>query len=493
VRATSIIDSLVARKWTALGLTPSPPCTDAEFVRRAFLDAIGTLPTPAEVEAFLADRTPDKREKLIDALLSRQEYADYWTLKWGDLLRVGRGRLGEKGMWSFYNWLHTAVRENRPVDRWVRELLTAQGSSYTTGPANYYRVATSPADLAETTSQVFLGVRMQCAKCHHHPFEKWSQDDYYSLAAFFARVGSKGSDEFGIFGGERVVRLNATGEVRHPKTGKELKPRPLDGPPSDDPVDRRRALADWLTAKENTLFARNIVNRYWAYLMGRGIVEPVDDMRVTNPPTNPELLDVLAKSFVESGYDLKALVRTIMTSRVYQLSSATSAANAKDEAFFSHYRLRRIPAEALLDAIGAATGTVEKFNGLPRGTRAIQLPDAGIDSYFLDTFGRPKREIACECERTGEPNISQALHLMNSDFVNRKVSQSEGRIAKRIEANEPTHAIIRELYLATVSRPPNPTELATALRLVAKAPSRKEGVEDLLWTLLNSREFLFNH
>jgi hypothetical protein len=509
-------------------LEPSPLCSDAEFLRRAFLDAIGTLPAPAEARAFLASRDPAKRERLIDALLARPEYADYWALKWGDLLRVSRTRLTEKGMWSFYNWLHQALRENRPVDALVRELITAQGSTYTTGPANFYRVVRTPPDLAETTSQVFLGVRLQCAKCHHHPFERWSQEDYYSLAAYFARVGLKGSQEFGIFGGEQVVRLAATGEVRHPKTNKALSPRPLgevpDGAtgrrggapvalwrgsdsdgvgakrrdPSSRPVaerseDRRRDLAAWITARENPFFARNLVNRYWAYLMGRGLVEPVDDLRVTNPPTNPALLDALAAQFVATGYDLRALLRTIMTSRVYQLSSETTGNNARDELFFSHYRVKRLPAEVLLDAICAVTGVPEKFGGLPRGTRAIQLPDAGVGSPFLDTFGRPPREIACECERSAEPNIAQALQLMNGDLLNRKLGGEGGRVTRMVARGGPAADAVGELYLAALSRRPRPAELSAALRLIATAPNRKEGLEDLLWTLLNSREFLFNH
>jgi hypothetical protein len=489
----SFVDEHVIRKWRVLGLEPSGPCTDAEFIRRASLDAIGTLPTPAEVRAFMASRAPDKRAQLVDALLERPEYADHWSVKWGDLLRINRGDLGEKGMWSFYNWLHASLRQNRPVDSLVRELITAQGSTYTTGPANFFRVARTPQDLAETTSQVFLGVRLQCAKCHHHPFEKWSQSDYYQLAAYFARVGLKGSDEFGIFGGEQVVRLRSSGDVRHPKTNAVMRPRVLDGTDLDDPLDRRRALAGWLTAKENPRFARNIVNRYWASLMGRGIVEPVDDMRVTNPPTNPELLDALAADFAARGYDLKALLRTLMNSRIYQLSSRATPANRVDEIAFSHYMVKRLPAEVLLDAICAVTGVPEKFPNLPRGTQAIQLPDSRVASAFLDTFGRAPRQIACECERSAEPNIAQALHLMNSEPLNAKVGHAEGRAA-RLLAGRPLMAdVVRELYLLAFARPPRPTELAAALRLVRAAPNRKEGVEDLLWTLLNSREFLFNH
>jgi hypothetical protein len=498
----SFIDTLVERKWAEMELSASGLCTDAEFIRRASLDAIGTLPTPEEVRAFLASRDPQKRAKLIDALLDRPAYADYWALKWGDLLRVSRNRLTEKGMWSFYNWLHEQLAANRPVDRWVRELITAQGSTYTTGPANFFRVVRTPPELAETTSQVLLGVRLQCARCHHHPFERWSQEDYYSLAAYFARVGLKGSQEFGIFGDEQVVRLNNSGEVRHPKTNKEMAPRPLGAPTvqlaargkeTGASEDRRRGLADWLTAKENPFFARNLVNRYWAYLLGRGIVEPVDDLRVTNPPTNPELLDALARDFIAQGYDLKALLRTIMNTRVYQLSATPTPANARDELFYSHFRVKRLPAEVLLDAICAATGVPEKFNGLPKGTRAIQLPDAGVPSPFLDTFGRPPREIACECERSAEPNMSQALNLMNGDVLNRKLSREEGRVARLTARMALTADAVTEIYLATLSRLPRSEELSTALRLIGKAPKREEGLEDLLWTLLNTREFLFNH
>jgi hypothetical protein len=489
----NFIDTLVIRKWQVLGLVGSGPCSDSEFIRRASLDAIGTLPTPREVTAFLASRAPDKRARLIDSLLDRPEYADYWSVKWGDLLRINRGALGDKGMWSFSNWLHGVLAQNRPVDRWVRELITAQGSTYTTGPANFYRVAQSPPDLAETTSQVFLGVRLQCARCHHHPFEKWSQDDYYSLAAFFARVGLKDSEEFGIFGGEQVVRLRASGEVRQPRTNAVMQPRPLDGAPVVDPVDPRRALAAWITGPKNPFFARSIANRYWAYLMGRGIVEPVDDMRVTNPPSNPELLDALARDFIAHGDDLKVLLRTIMNSRVYQLSSQATAANRADDRFYSHYLVKRLPAEVLLDAISTAAAAPEKFPDLPDGTRAIQLPDAGVESPFLDTFGRPPRAIACECERRSEPNIAQALSLMNGDLLNKKLSAKEGRVAHLAAAGKPTADIVRELYLASLSRAPRSSELTTALGLIHKAPKRQEGIEDLLWTLMNSREFIFNH
>lgn len=489
----SYVDELVAARWKQMGLLPSPKSTDAEYIRRVFLDVLGMLPTPEEVKAFLADPDPKKREKLVDAVLNRPEYVDYWTLKWGDLLRNNSSKVQPKGMWSFYNWLRASFRENKPMDQFARELVTAQGSAYTTGPANYFRVASNPADLAETTSQVFLGVRLACAKCHHHPFEKWTQDDYWQMAAFFARVGLKGSQEFGIFGGEQVVRLNPTGEVTNPRTGKVMKPTPLDGEPADDPIDRRRVLAAWMTDPANQMFSRNIVNRYWGYLMGRGIVEPVDDMRVTNPPSNPELLDALAKDFVENGFDVKKLLRRILTSEVYQLSSNPTPENKLDEVFYTKYAVKRMGAEELLDAVNFATGTIDKFPNLPAGMRAVQLPDPNVQNYFLDTFGRPPRVITCECERSAEPNMAQALHLMNSDFVQNKIAAKNGRIAKLLEAKKSDPEIVEELYLSTFSRPPTSAESTRAVEIINQAPNKKEGCEDLLWALLNSREFLFKH
>lgn len=494
----NFIDELVIAKWKKIGLLPSELCTDAEFMRRAYLDAIGTLPKPEEIKSFLADTDPEKRKKLIQTLLDRPEYVDWWTLKWADILRNNGTQTGDKGMFAFHNWIRAAFRENRPLDAIARQLITAQGSTYTDGPTNFYRVARNPQDLAETTAAVFLGVRLQCAKCHQHPFEKWSQDDYYSLAAFFARVGTKNSQEFGLFGGENVVRVNPTGEVTHPKTGRTMKPRPLDAEATDDPVDRRRALAEWLT-KDNMMFARNVVNRYWGYLMGHGIVEAIDDLRATNPPSNPELLDALASDFISSGYNLKHLIATIMNSRAYQLSAIPTAENAvdTDNRFFSHFTVKRLTAEQLLDAVNDATGTTEKFTAqgyfLPTGYRAIQLPDPRARSTFLDTFGRAKRQIACECERTGDPNISQALNLMNGDLLNKKIADANGRLAKLLAAKRTTREVIDELYLVTFSRPPSDEEINEAESLVAAAPTQQDGLQDLLWALLNAHEFVFNH
>ncbi len=536
--SSNFVDDLVQRKWRSLGLLPSGPCDDATFMRRLYLDVIGTPPTAEEVRALLADTSSDKRTRLIDRVLDRPEYADYWTVKWADLLRSERGKLGPKGMWSFTNWIRAQLRENRPADQFCRDLITAQGSTFTNGPANYYRVVSSPPDLAETTAQVFLGTRLQCTRCHHHPYERWSQQDYYQFAAFFARVGIKGSNEFGIFGNEQVVRLNDGGEVTHPKTGKVMKPTPLGGYPDSMKVhapktadlvdpdpdaggDRRALLADWIT-RDNPLFARNIVNRYWGYLMGRGLVEPIDDQRVTNPPTNPELLDALAKDFAAHGYDIKRLIRTICASRVYQLSASVTKQNQADSTFYTHYLVKRLPAEVLLDAVNAATGTQEKFGGLPAGFRAIQLPDPQVDSYFLDAFGRAPRAIACECERSAEPNVGQALDLMMGDVVNRKVQDQNGLLGKLIAAKKSETEILQTLYLAALGRPPRQEETARALGAIhgqmerpaflpkqsvrfvpvqlrvgrtaaAKAADRTAVLQDILWALLNSREFVFNH
>jgi hypothetical protein len=491
----NFVDENLLAKWQALGLTPSPVCSDEEFFRRSHLDTIGTLPAPADIKTFLADRSPDKREKAIDRVLDRPEFTDFWALKWGDLLRINRDKLNDKGMWSFHNWVRSAVRDNKPIDELVRDIITAEGSTFTEGPANFYRTAAVPTDWSETTAQLFLGVRMQCAKCHHHPFEKWSQEDYYGLAAFFARLSTKRSTEFGLFGGETIVYLKPSGEVSHPRKGGVVKPHPLDGPVMEDAFDRRRKLAEWVTAPDNPFFARNIVNRFWGYFMGRGLVEPLDDLRATNPPVNAELLDALAKDFADHRFDFKHLLRSIMNSQAYQLSSAITPGNAADvgNAQFTRYTVKRLTAEQLADALDFATGTREKYPGLPSGTRAIQLPDPAVKSFLLDVFGRPPRQITCECERTSEPNIAQALHLLNGDFLNQKINAPTGRLEALSKAKTPVPAIVEEIYLVTLSRLPTPDEAQKALAWIGAASTAREGAQDLLWTLVNSREFLFNH
>ncbi len=504
-RPHNFIDEHVLRRWQLLGLAPSPLASDEVFIRRAFLDAIGTLPPAERVKTFLASTDPKKRDALIDELLGltgdprrdlyTNEWSAYWAMKWADLIRVNRNTVGDGGMWALHNWIRASLREHKGVDQFVRELITAQGSVFQSGPANYYRIARQPEDLAEATAQNFLGVRLQCAKCHHHPFEVYSQGDYYGLAAFFTRVTTKGSLDFGSQGGDSVVMIRRTGAIRHPRTGQAMPPTPLLDKPlnADEHRDLRRPLAQWLTAPGNRLFARNIANRFWGYLMGVGLVEPIDDMRATNPPSNPELLDALADHLVREKFDLRRLMRAIMTSRVYQLSSTAAKGNSNTARFYTHYSVKRLPAEVTLDAINTATLTQEKFAGIPSGTRAIELPDPNFASYFLDVMGRPQRVITCECERTSEPNLAHVLHLVNGDVLNRKLTDPDGRAAKLAAGKLSDEQVAGELYLALLSRVPSKDEVAKVSEIIGRAPNRREGIEDLLWALCNSREFLFNH
>lgn len=498
--STHPVDAFIEAEWQKLGLVPAPLCSDAEFLRRASIDLIGSLPTPEEVRKFLSSTDPDRRVKLIDELLARPEYADYWAIKWSDLLRVHRRVLGDKGLASFSGWLKQALRENRPFDGVVRELLTSQGNLYSAGPVAFYLVNTTPQELAETTAQVFLGIRIQCARCHHHPFEVWGQDDYYGLAAFFSRVQRKDTREAGRYGGAQSVKLAAEGTLQNPDTGAVVLPKMVESP---TPVDLgtgehalgdiRKPLAEWVTSPTNPYFARNIVNRYWGYLFGRGLVEPIDDLRATNPASHPALFEMLARDFVAQGYDVRKLLKTICTSRTYQLASEISSDRDVDGMFFTHRIPRRMPAEVLLDAINQAAGTTEEFESFPPGTRAIALPDPAVPSKFLETFGRPLRVTACECERPSKPDLRQVLHLVNSEALHQKACAEQGRVNKLVAAGKPDAEIVEDLYLATLSRPPLPEEVATCLRLIASAPSRADGLHDLLWTLINVTEFSFNH
>jgi hypothetical protein len=490
-RTPNPIETLVSEKLDALGLEPSGTCTDADFARRAYLDATGLLPTPDEVRTFLWDADRGKREKLIDALLERPEYVDFWTMKWADLLRCSRQSLTDKGMYAFYRWIRQSVAQDKPWDQFARDLLLARGSGFRNGPANYFRTAGRPEDLAEATAQVFLGVRVQCARCHNHPYEKWTQQQYYQLAAFFARVKTKKGDS----PEEKDVYLAATGEVEHPRTGKTMVPTALDAAPlpPDYRGDRRQALAEWLTSPQNPYFAHVLVNRVWRQLMGRGLVEPVDDLRATNPPSNEALFDWLAQDFVKHGCDVKYLIRSIMCSQAYQRSSLPAWGNERDTRYYSHFLFKRLGAEQLLDAVASATGVAEKFSGFPLGTRAAQLPDTEIPSYFLDVFGRPARQITCECERSSDPTIAQVLHLMNGAEINERLAAKDGRVAALAGSTLPPRRIVDELYLGSVSRFPSPEESRTAIQALTAGPDRQRAAEDLLWALLNTKEFVFNH
>ena len=487
------IDGLVQEKWQKLNLQPSPVCDDETFLRRAFLDALGTLPTPAEVREFLADTDKDKRAKWVDRILSRNEYADYWALKWGDLLRNQRKGQKEqqRGTFAFHAWIRNAFQSNMPYDQFVRNIVAAQGTVDQHPPVIWYRTVRNLTHQTNDTAQLFLGMRINCAQCHHHPYEKWSQDDYYQFQAFFARMGRKS----GEISQEPAIFVKPDGQVRNPQTNKIMQPRGLDGPELtiDADEDPRQKLVDWMAEPQNPFFTRGVANRYWGHFMGRGLVEPVDDMRVTNPPSNPELLDAMAKDLVEHKFDLKHLIRTIMTSTAYQISSEPVPGNIHDQQNYARAYPRRLQAEVMLDAISQVTGNLENYQGLPKGTRAIQLPDESVGSYFLDVFNRPQRETACECERPRDANLAQALHLLNSSEVQNKVASPTGRLAAMLKEKKPDVVMIEELYLLTLGRKPKADEAKEVQEYVASQKDRKAAFEDVLWALLNTKEFLFNH
>ena len=486
----NVVDKTVYAKLNRMRISPSELCTDQEFIRRAYLDTIGTLPTPQEVQEFLSTGAGDRRDQAIRRLLDRPEFYDFWTLKFADILRSNGRLIQPKGAYVFHRWIRSALERNMPMDQFVRTLLTTDGSTYASPAANYYRISRDPENAVETTAQLFLGVRIQCAKCHNHPFEKWTQDDYYGFAAFFSQVGRKK----GNLPDEEVIYSTHSGDVHQPRTGQLMKPKALGGPVLEDPKsDRRVRLASWLTDQKNPFFAKSLVNRIWFHLIGRGIVEPVDDFRDSNPASNDELLDGLTDSFVRSGYDLKGLIRTILHSRTYQLSARTNELNAEDNLYFSHAFTKLLPAEVLLDAISVVTGTSTPFDGLPRGARATQIPDGKMDNPFLKTFGRPARELACECERESDSNLSQALQLIGGATVNGKLHDDNGRMAQLAKSGKAPEAVTKDLYLVALGREPNATELAAAAKHLKAGKDLRSAVEDLGWVLINSKEFLFRH
>jgi len=490
----NFIDEHTAAKFEKLGLTPSALSTDEVFLRRVYLDLCGTLPTLDESVAFLAERDAGKRERLINALLERPEHASFFALKWGDILRNRRDERSSRmrTTYTFHRWLRGKLVENVPYDRIVRELLTARGEALYKPPVSWYRELATPELLADDVAQVFLGTRIQCARCHHHPFERWSQADYYGMVSFFTRLGRK---RYAYNGEEPVLFLKPEGLAVHPKTGDNVLPKPLGGEtvqvgPTDDP---REALAAWITAPDNPYFARALTNRMWAHFFGRGFCEPLDDMRATNPPSHPELLDALAADFVDKGFDLKHLMRRICNSRTYQLSSTPNERNLEDRSNFSRFPPQRLQAEVLLDAISAATGTVEKFPGLPAGTRAIELPDEHTTNKFLMLFGKPKRASSCECERPSGPSLGQSVHLLNSEHVEGKIEAPEGLAARLAADPRAPLEKVTELYLIAFSRRPTTGEARTAVDYVHSAPNEPEAYQDLLWSLLNTKEFQFTH
>jgi hypothetical protein len=502
----SLVDRYTVAKWKQLGITPSELCTDEEFIRRASLDIAGTLPSPEQLKAFVADPDPAKRNKLVDALVDSPEHSFFFANQWADILRVKRGNQITRayGTFVFHDWIRQAIASDMPYDEFAREILGAVGDETRCPPVVWYKDLQTPDQFVDNASQVFLGTRLACAQCHHHPYEKWSQDDYWGLAAFVGRLGRKNVPVAGLAlknqqQQRQVLFTRASGSVVNKRTNQPAIMRPLGGDPInvDADHDPRQKLVDWLVDPKNPFFARAVVNRYWAHFFNRGIVDPLDDMRVTNPPSNPELLDALAADFVEHHDSLKHLVRTICKSRTYQLSSVPNEFNKHDKQAYARYYPRRMPAEVLFDAVCQATDSPATFNGLPSDShsphRAIMLPDESFQSYFLDVFGRPQRISACECERVSEANLAQVLHLLNSEEIQGKVSRPGGRADRLAKDPRPDAEKVEELFLWTVGHKPNEKQLKLALEhLQANGKNKKTGYENILWALINTKEFVFN-
>ncbi|MBP90358.1 MAG: hypothetical protein CMJ64_27240 [Planctomycetaceae bacterium] len=486
----NFIDRLVHAKLKKLNIIPSAMADDAEFMRRAYISIVGTLPTAEEARSFLADAEPEKHRRLVNQLLERPEYADYWALKWADMLRVDRQALGHKTAYQYYGWIRQSLAENKPLDRFARDILTLSGPTSGAPQVSFYSVVGGPNQLASTVSQVFLGVRIECAQCHHHPFDRWSQADYYGMTAFFQQVSRKGTPR-----GE-VMLAEGDPETKHPRTGAKIYAHALgtEMPEKSPEGDRREVLADWMTSPDNRWFARNAANRIWAQFMGRGLVEPVDDFRDTNPPSNPELLDALAQYLVEHDFDVKELIRAITASHTYQRSSQPNETNEQDEQNYSRALLKRMDAEVLFDAVSQVTGIDEKFRGVPYGYRAIQLWDSEVDHYFLKLFGRSTRKTVCVCERSDEPTVGQVLHVLNSSEIHAKLAHEAGQVTRLVNANKSDADVVDSLYLTFFARMPNSDEKSTALNYFKTTDSgRRAAAEDLAWSLMNSLEFVFNH
>jgi hypothetical protein len=490
VAENNYIDTLVNAKLKKLRIAPSELCRDEVFLRRAYIDVIGLLPTAEEYQRFMNSKAPNKRELLVDELLSRKEFAELWVLKWAELLQIrSSNQVSYKATLLYYNWLQDRIARNVPVNEWVQELLGASGGTFKNPATNYYQNETDILKVSENVAQVFMGMRVQCAQCHNHPFDRWTMNDYYGFAAFFAQIGRKGTDD----PREVVVFNSGGGEVAHPVTKKVMAPKFLGGAaPNVAGQDRRVVLAKWLASPENPYFATNLANRVWAHFFGLGIIDEMDDVRVSNPASNPELLAELGKRFTAYRYDFKKLVRDICTSRTYQLATLPNASNGGDTRNFARAALRRIKAETFLDCISQVTETKNKFPGLPLGARAVQIADGGISTYFLTTFGRATRETVCSCEVRLEPTLSQSLHLLNGDTTGQKI-QAGYLVGRRLAEKKAPAEVVDELYVRCLSRRPTAQEKARLAALVAAEPDKKKALDDIFWALLNSREFMFNH
>ncbi len=490
VPSNSYIDDLMYAKFKKLRIQPSELCSDEEFLRRAYLDVVGTLPTVEQFHAFTSEKDPKKREKLIDELLNRKEFVELWVMKWAELLQVRTTRqISYKPMLRYYNWIQERIAANVPMDKMVQELLGASGGTFENAATNYYQQEGDPKKVAENVAQVFMGMRIQCAQCHNHPFDRWTMDDYYSFSAFFSQIGRKRAED----PREQIIYNRASGEVRHLIGNRVMQPKFLGGDvPDVKGKDRRVVMANWLASSENPYFAKNLANIVWNHFFGQGIINEVDDVRVSNPAVNPELLNALGDKFTGYNYDFKKLVRDICTSRTYQLSTATNETNESDTKNFSHASLRRVRAEILLDIISQATSTNNKFAGLPLGARAVQIANGNTSTYFLTAFGRAKRESVCACEVKVEPNLSQALHLLNGDTLQGKISQGK-LIATRLSEKVAVPKIIEEIYIRCLTRRPTQKEMDNLVALVAQVENKQQVLEDTFWALMNSREFVFNH
>ncbi len=486
----NFVDTLTYNKLRKLRILPSGVCTDEEFLRRASLDIVGVLPSVEEYARFMEDKDEKKRDKLVDELLNRKEFVEVWVMKWAELLQIRTtNQISYKSMLRYYNWLQERIASNMPTDQMVRELLGSSGGTFQNAATNYYQNERDTLKTSENVAQVFMGMRIQCAQCHNHPFDRWTMDDYYSFAAFFSQIGRKRGED----PRELIIYNSGGGDVRHLVGNKVMAPKFLGGEvPDVKGKDRRVVMADWLASPQNPYFATNLGNIVWAHFFGKGIIDQVDDVRVSNPPVNKELLDELGRRFTEYNYDFKKLVRDICTSRVYQHSTATNETNVKDSRNFSHAALRRVRAEVLLDAITQVTDTKNKFQGLPTGARAVQIANGNTSTYFLTAFGRAKRETVCSCEVSIEPNLSQALHLLNGDTVNTKMAQGK-LVPTRLKEGKTPEQIAEEIYIRCLSRKPTEREAAALKEVVDNEQNKQQALEDIFWATLNSREFVFNH
>jgi hypothetical protein len=501
----TVVDRFTVKKWRELGIAPSDLCTDEQFCRRVYLDITGTLPDAEVIHKFAADKDSQKRDKLVDRLLETPEYAYYFANKWADVLRVKRRNQQSRayGTFAFHTWIRESIAADKPYDEFVRDVICAIGDETKSPPTFWFREVRTPENFVDDVSQVFLGQRLACANCHHHPYEKWTQDDYWGIAAFFARVGTKNVPIPGQANnnrdGRQVVFVRSNGNVQNKRTGKTAEMKPLEGEPMAIPSDEdpRQHFADWLTDAKNPFFAKAVANRYWAHFFGKGIVDPLDDMRVTNPPSNPELLDALAANLVENKFSLKELIRTICKSRTYQLSSLPNEYNESDKQSFARYYPKRLQAEVLFDAVCKLTDSATQFAGLPSDrfapNRAIMLPDESFQSYFLDVAGRPQRISACECERVNEASLAMSLHLLNSNEIQNKLAQGGGRADALAKDSRPDAEKVEELFLLAIAKKPTETQLNAALDHIAKnEKNKKAAYENIIWALLNSKAFLFN-